>query len=176
MRYNARNRDLLKQTLLCKDSELGRRIRVTTMRTVSLATLFISLVSQDLLSQIGGETLLYLVSFIVSLLILTAIFYIAGILVVGKERATLGDAFVISLLGSAVSSICSIFFSPLIGLILSLIVWLLLIRHYYETGFLGALAVSILAVIVFIVVAFLLSFLLAVPLVLLRWLEFIPAF
>ena len=146
------------------------------MRTVSLATLFISLVSQDLLSQIGGETLLYLVSFIVSLLILTAIFYIAGILVVGKERTTLGDAFVISLLGSAVSSICSIFFSPLIGLILSLIVWLLLIRHYYETGFLGALAVSILAVIVFIVVAFLLSFLLAVPLVLLRWLEFIPAF
>ncbi len=162
--------------LLCKDSELDRHIRVTTMRTVSLAILFLSLVSQDLLSQISGETLLYLVSFIVSLLILTAVFYIAGILVVGKERATLSDAFVISLLGVAVSSICSIFFSPLIGLILSLIVWLLLIRHYYETGFLGALAVAILAVIVFIVIVFLLSFLLAVPLVLLRWLEFIPTF
>ena len=107
---------------------------------------------------------------------MTAVFYIAGILVVGKERALLSDAFVISLLGSAVNSICSIFFSPLIGLILSLIVWLLLIRHYYETGFLGALAVAILAVIVFIVVVFLLSFLLAVPLILLRWLEFIPAF
>lgn len=107
---------------------------------------------------------------------MTAVFYIAGILVVGKERALLSDAFVISLLGSAVTSICSIFFSPLIGLILSLIIWLLLIRHYYETGFLGALAVAILAVIVFIVVAFLLSFLLAVPLVLLRWLEFIPTF
>ncbi len=146
------------------------------MRTVSLATLFISLVRQDLLSQIGGETLLYLVSFIVSLLILTAVFYIAGILVVGKERALLSDAFVISLLGSAVTSICSIFFSPLIGLILSLVVWLLLIRHYYETGFLGALAVAILAVIVFIVIVFLLSFLLAVPFILLRWLEFIPAF
>jgi hypothetical protein len=147
------------------------------MLKVSLATLFMSLVSQDLLSQISGETLLDLVSFIVSLLILTAVFYIAGILVVGKERALLRDAFVISLLGSAVTSICLLFFRELlIGLILSLIIWLLLIRHYYETGFLGALAVAILAVIVRIIISFVLLLLLNVPLVLLNWLEFLPLF
>jgi hypothetical protein len=147
------------------------------MLKVSLATLFMSLVSQDLLSQISGETLLALVSFIVSLLILTAVFYIAGILVVGKERALLSDAFVISLLGSAVTSICLLFFRELlIGLLLSLIVWLLLIRHYYETGFLGALAVAILAVIVRIIISFVLLLLLNVPLVLLNWLEFLSLF
>jgi len=37
---------------------------------------------------------------------------------------------------------------------------LLLIRHYYETGWLGALAVGILAVIVMIVLGFLVGFLL----------------
>ena len=110
------------------------------------------------------QTLGALLDFIVSLVILTGIFYIAGRAVVGKKRALLSDAFVISLLGTIVASIFAVFIgSAWIGLILSLVVWLLLIRHYYETGWLGALAVAVMAVIIYIAILFLLATLLAIP-------------
>ncbi len=133
----------------------------------TFAALVISFVSQDFWSQIPSETLLALVSFVVSLLVLTAVFYIAGAIVVGRERATLSDAFVISLLGTVVNSICLVFFHPLVGLILSLIIWLLLIRRYYETGWLGALAVGILAAIVSLVVLVILGIILGISVLIL---------
>ena len=95
------------------------------------------------------------------LLILTVVFYIAGIIVVGKRRALFSDALVISLLGTAVGIICDFIFPSLIGAILSLLVWLLLIRFYYETGWLGALAVGILAVIIAVVMSLVVLFILA---------------
>jgi len=139
----------------------------------SLAT-FINFVGENV-AQIPEEYQLLsaLVIIIVNLIVLTLVFYIAGVVVVGKRRALLSDAFVISLLGTAVSGICNYFFSPLIGAVLSLLVWLLLIRHYYETGWLGALAVGILALIVAVVMSVVVLFILALVLgftfVLLGW-------
>jgi len=114
-----------------------------------------------------------LIAFIIELIAMTIIFYVAGLIVVGQKRALLGDAFVISLLGTVVSTICLLFFPVWValpfdsvfrinmGAVLSLIGWLLLIRYYYETGWLGALAVGILAIILFIVILLILdSFLL----------------
>jgi len=99
--------------------------------------------------------------FIVSLIILSVVFYIAGIIVVGKRRALFSDAIVISLLGTAVGIVCDFFFPSLIGALLSLFVWLLLIRYYYETGWFGALAVGILAVIIAVVISAIVLFILA---------------
>lgn len=115
--------------------------------------------------QISGQTdfLFNIILFIIDLIVMTIVFYVAGVIVVGKRRALFSDAFVISLLGTVVSNICSLFFPPVIGLILSLIVWLLLIRRYYETGWLGALAVAILAVIIYVMVWVILAFLFAIP-------------
>jgi len=103
-----------------------------------------------------------LTAFIVNLIVMTGVFYVAGVIVVGKKRALLSDAFVISLLGTILGTICTLFI-PLIGAIVAFIVWLLLIRHYYETGWLGALAVAILAVIIYMVILFILAFFLAIP-------------
>ena len=113
-----------------------------------------------------AELLFAVVSFIINLIVMTVVFYVAGLIVVGKRRALFSDALVISLLGTVVGNICLLFFPPVIGLILSFIVWLLLIRRYYETGWLGALAVAILAVIIYVVVWVILAFLLAIPLLL----------
>jgi len=115
--------------------------------------------------QIPGqaEFLFSVISFIVQLVVMTIVFYVAGVIVVGKLRALFSDAFVISLLGTVVGNICTLFFPPIIGLILSLLIWLLLIRHYYETGWLGSLAVAVLAVIIDVMVWVILAFLLAIP-------------
>jgi len=140
------------------------------------ATAIAGFVGENGLGQIPEEyRLLYsVIAIIVNMIILTVVFYLAGAIVVGKRRALLSDAFVIALLGTAVSGICNYFFSPFVGAVLSLLVWLLLIRHYYETGWLGALAVGILAVIIAvvmsIVVLFILALLLGFTFVLFGWL------
>lgn len=114
--------------------------------------------------QIPGEAelLFGVISFIINLVAMTIVFYVAGLIVVGKRRALFSDALVISLLGTVVANICLLFFPPVIGLVLSLIVWLLLIRRYYETGWLGALAVAVLAVVIYVVVLVILAVLLAI--------------
>jgi len=122
----------------------------------------LNLIGQELTEGLVGQ----LFNFIIGLIILTIIFYIAGRIVVGKKRALFSDAFVISLLGTIVMSICLNFFGLLVGAILSLIIWLLLVKHYYETGWLGAIAVGIMALIVSIVILVILASLLIVSFVL----------
>jgi hypothetical protein len=136
--------------------------------------LMLTTFTTNLAAQIETETLVEpLLSFIVLLIIPTLIFYIAGRIVVGKKRALLRDAFVISLLGIIVMYICLTFFASTflfglsVGAILSLIVWLLLIKHYYETGWLGAIAVGIMAVIVSVVILIILGSLLKISITLL---------
>ena len=109
--------------------------------------------------QISGETqlLLDLIRFIIYLIAMTITFYIAGVIVVGKRRALLSDAFVISLLGTVVEIICTIVKLSWVGVIFSFIIWLLLIRRYYETGWLGAFAVAILAALIMAIIGIILE-------------------
>jgi len=122
--------------------------------------------------------LLESIAFIVKLFVLTIVFYAAGVLIVGKKRALFGDAFIIALLGILISTFVMVFlpgmviftfdshkfgFGSGLGLLISIFVYLLLIRHYYETSWLGALTVAILAVIIFVVLALVLAGLLLIP-------------
>lgn len=130
------------------------------MSVLLMVTAFaMNMIGQELTEPLVGQ----LINFVLGLAILTIVFYIAGRAVVGGKRALFSDAFVISLLGTIVANIVSLFLEPLIGLILSFIVWLLLIKHYYETGWLGALAVAVMAVIVYIAIWFILFLILAIP-------------
>jgi ABC-type Fe3+-siderophore transport system permease subunit len=125
-----------------------------------------------------ASLILEIIRFIVNLVVLTAVFYMAGIIVVGRKRALPSAAFIIALLGIIISTFFMallpgmVIFTfdshqfglgPGLGLLISFFVYLLLIRHYYETGWLGALAVAILAVVIFVVLAFVMAVLLPIP-------------
>jgi len=126
-----------------------------------IATFAVNLIRQGL----SVEPVVWkLLNFVLGLIILTVVFYIAGRIVVGKKRALFSDAFVISLLGTIVMNVCLSLFGLLVGVILSLIVWLLLVRHYYETGWLGAIAVGIMAVVVSVVILVILGLFLTISL------------
>jgi len=89
--------------------------------------------------------------FFINLLVLTIVLYFAGLVVVGKKRALLSDAFIISLLGTVLSTLFLMLIPyRLVSLFLFIFVWLLLVKRFYETGWLGAIAVAILAVIIFL--------------------------
>jgi len=99
-----------------------------------------------------------LVVFFVNLLVLAVVLYLAGLIVVGKKRALLTDAFIISLLGTVLSTVFLMFIPyRLVALFLCIIVWLLLIKRLYETGWLGSIAVGILTIIIFLVITILLA-------------------
>ena len=69
-----------------------------------------SLLWKDLWLQTPSQTELFfaVVILMVNLIIMTVVFYLAGIIVVGKQRALLSEALVISLLGTIVSSMLTL--------------------------------------------------------------------
>jgi len=112
----------------------------------------------DLIEDPQLRVIFSLVLFFVNLFVLAVVLYLAGLVVVGGKRALLSDAFLISFLGTVLSTVFFMFIPySLIALALSIFVWLLLIKRLYETGWFGATAVGILAIIIFLVVTILLA-------------------
>jgi hypothetical protein len=112
-----------------------------------------------------------IVLFLVELLVLAVVLYIAGRIVVGGKRALFSDAFIIALLGTILSGVFVVFIPySLLALLLSVFVWLLLIKRLYETGWLGAIAVGILALIVFVVVLVFIALLFGILYLVVEWL------
>jgi hypothetical protein len=114
----------------------------------------------DLIPEIGLRLIFSLALFFVNLLVLSFVLYLAGLAIVGGRRARFIDAFVISLLGTILSTVFFLFIPyGLVALLLGILVWLFLIKSLYETGWFGAVAVGILAIIIFLVVTVILALL-----------------
>jgi hypothetical protein len=116
------------------------------------------------------EILFFAISFALIFAVLSVVFYLAGNAVVGRKRAGFKDAFAISVLGTLVLIVCLSVFRLEVALVLSLVAWLLLVRHYYETGILGSIAVGLISVVVAAVILFLLNMVFGYSELLFRWL------
>lgn len=103
-----------------------------------------------------------LVSFVITLLITGFMIYIAGRMVVGG-RATFGKAIAIAFVGSLLGFVLTLLL-PFFGWAIALIVWIYLIKIYFNTGWLSALAVGIVAVVVSVVIAIIVGIVLGVTL------------
>jgi hypothetical protein len=117
---------------------------------------------------LSGSTLLDLLVIIIGLIILWIIVsipaYIAG-KIVTAGRSTFGEAMLATLFGPIVYGIVlvvvSFFLGAVIGssgayvlaLILALIAWIGVYKSTFRTGWLGAMAIAILALIIFIIIA-----------------------
>jgi len=109
--------------------------------------------------------------FFVEFLFLALVLYIAGRIVVGGKRTLFSDAFLIALVGTILSGVFMVFIPySLLALLLSVFVWLLLIKRLYETGWLDAIAVGVLALIVFLVVLVLIALLFGILHLIFEWL------
>jgi hypothetical protein len=126
----------------------------------SITTIMASGSWWDMISEMGLRLIFALALFFVNLLILTLVLYLAGLVIVGGRKARFIDAFLISLVGTILSTVFFLFIPySLVALVLSIIVWLFLIKSLYETGWLGAIAVGILAIVIFLVISIILALL-----------------
>jgi hypothetical protein len=99
-----------------------------------------------------------LISIIVSEIIVTPILWLVGRILVGKQKAKYTDAIWIVFLGIVIGTVIGSFVHGIVGALIMLIIWLALIKHFFDCGWLKALAISILAVIVFLIIIIVLAF------------------
>jgi len=126
----------------------------------------------------NGITLLSLLAIIIGLIVLWIIVsipvYLAGKVVTGG-RSTLGEAMAATVLGPIIYFIVSTgvsFFlkgilggaANTLGYILAFIAWIWVYKRTFRTGWLGGLAIAILAVIVFVVIGLVVTAILGIAL------------
>lgn len=104
------------------------------------------------------------ISLVVGIIILSPLLWLVGRWLVGKEKAKFTDAILIIVIGTVVNAILGWVLTGwlgFIGLIIMLIVWLYLIKHFFDCGWLKALLIAIIFVIIFVVIAIILGIVLA---------------
>lgn len=130
--------------------------------------------NESMLEWILGNLVFGVLWFFIELFVLSVVLYIAGRVVVGGKRALFSDAFIIALLGTILSSLFVVLIPwSLIALLLSIFAWLFLIKRLYETGWLGAIAVGIMTIIIFLAILILIALLFGILYLVLEWFLFI---
>jgi hypothetical protein len=98
-----------------------------------------------------------LIQIVVAIIVIAPILWLVGRWLAGKDRAKFTDAIWIVVLGIVIGAIIGYFAGGLIAAIIMFFVWLGLIKHFFDTGWLKALAIAIVVVVVFIIIVFLLA-------------------
>jgi hypothetical protein len=106
-----------------------------------------------------------LIQIIVGIIVLAPVLWISGRLLAGKDKAKFTDAIWIVVLGVVIGAIVGFFVSGLISWIIMFIVWLALVKHFFDCGWLKAFAIAVIAVLIFIVIAVVIALILGVALV-----------
>jgi len=101
--------------------------------------------------------------FIVNIILVSIVLWAVGRGTVGGDKTKFSDAFWIAVLGIIIGSAIT-YFVPIIGFILVLILWIALIHHFFDTGWLGALGIGIVAIIIYVILTWILVTLLKLPL------------
>lgn len=107
-----------------------------------------------------------LISIIVNTIIVAPVLWLAGRGVVGREKAKFTDAIFIVLIGTVIGTLIGAYLTGWVAVIAMLIVWLLLVKHFFDCGWLRALAISILAVILFVIIAIILGLIIGFAIIL----------
>ena len=99
-----------------------------------------------------------LIDLVVKIIVLAPAFWLAGRALAGKNKAKFIDAVWIVIFGTLIGGIFSYFeIIGIIALIIQLLIWLGLVKHFFDTDWIRALVISVLAIIIIIVVAFILG-------------------
>jgi hypothetical protein len=120
---------------------------------------------------------------LVNLIFVAPFLWIAGRLLAGKKNAKFTDALWIVFIGSVVFYFFNFIltdtvsgFAVIISYIVMLIIWLALVKHFFDCGWLKALGISIIAVIIAVVIILIIVFILTLLSIGTGWLPNGPQF
>src|SRR4030066_2136190 len=100
-----------------------------------------------------------LIHVVVNIILLSPVLWISGRLLAGKDKARFIDALWIAILGTVIADLLGIFVVGIIATLIVLVFWVALTKHFFDCGWLKALAIGIVAIIVLAVIALVLGLL-----------------
>lgn len=103
-----------------------------------------------------------IIQIIIGTVLLSPALWISGRLIAGKDKAKFTDALWIVFLGTIINTVVGAFFGNLIATIILLIIWLALIKHFFDCGWIKAIIIAVVAVVIFAVVIALLAIIFAI--------------
>ena len=78
--------------------------------------------------------------------------WLSGRVLVGKEKAKFIDGIWIAALGTLIGAVFEYFFAGVIAAIVMLVIWLALIKHFFDCGWGKALLIAVVAIIIFVII------------------------
>lgn len=98
-----------------------------------------------------------LIQIVIAIIIIAPILWLVGRAIAGKQNAKFTDAIWIVVLGIVIGSIVGWLIGGIISSIIMFFVWLALIKHFFDCGWIKAFAIALVAVIVFVIIVFILA-------------------
>ena len=98
-----------------------------------------------------------LIQIVVGIIVVAPILWLVGRALVGGQKAKFTDAIWIVVLGTIIGAVVGVFVGSLISAIIMFVVWLSLIKHFFDCGWLKAFVIAVIAVIVFIIIVAILA-------------------
>jgi len=98
-----------------------------------------------------------LIQIVVGIIVVAPILWLVGRALVGGQKAKFTDAIWIVILGTIIGAVVGVFVGSLISAIIMFVVWLALIKHFFDCGWLKAFVIAVIAVIVFIIIVAILA-------------------
>ena len=103
-----------------------------------------------------------IIQIVIGTVLLSPALWISGRLIAGKDKAKFTDALWIAFLGIIINTIVGAFIGNLIATIILLIIWLALIKHFFDCGWIKAFIIAVVAVVIFAIVIAILAIILTI--------------
>jgi hypothetical protein len=105
-----------------------------------------------------------LIQIVVAAVILAPVLWFVGKWLAGKEKAKFTDALWIGVLGVVISAVLGFFLGgwlgSIVGTLIMIVIWLALIKHFFDCSWLKAIVIAVIAGIIYWIVTVILSFIL----------------
>ena len=99
-----------------------------------------------------------LMQIVIGTVVIAPVLWLAGRALAGKEKAKFTDAIWIVVLGTVIGAIVGAFAGSLLAAVIMFVVWLALIKHFFDCGWLRAFGIAVVAVIIFAIIVAVLAF------------------
>jgi hypothetical protein len=103
------------------------------------------------------------IQIVVAAIILAPVLWMVGKWFVGKNKAKFTDALWIGVLGVLIGAVIGFLlpgWGSILGTLIMIVVWILLISHFFDCGWIKALVIAVIAGIIYLIITLILSLIL----------------
>jgi hypothetical protein len=107
--------------------------------------------------RINMDLIALLIQIVIGIIVVAPVLWLVGRALAGKDKAKFTDAIWIVVLGTIIGAVVGAFVGSLISAVIMFIVWLALIKHFFDCGWLKSFVIAVIAVIIFIIIVAILA-------------------